>query len=421
MLCVGLTGGIACGKTYVRRQLECQHIVTLDLDHVSRAVVRPGSVGQKQVIETFGPSLLLPDGGLDRRSLAELVYSSVAARKRLNAIIHPLVRQEEREQLRQFAAAGARVAVVDAALLIEAGCHLRFDRVIVADCAVETQLERLQRRDGLGREAAVARMGAQLPVAEKRRFASHVIDTNGSKAETDDQVRIVASQLADLAATPAQVALLAAERVLSALTVLLDRRGGGIGALELLQHIEVQGGLDLQRLATQLNPECDGEWWEAAAGSTVAECPESLAIPVALWRLQHKGLDREGTVATAAALARLSHDRAGEIAEACLIADAVCELVAGNQLPRDWRERLHVWSGEARKWGEVGIPVRSARTLDEVAAECGRGGTGVGAADLPPVGAALLHIAGRSVPLVAEPDLVAVWSRLATGAWRDTE
>jgi dephospho-CoA kinase len=419
MLRVGLTGGIACGKTYVRQRLEAQGIATLDLDQLSRAVVRPGSGGHREVVEAFGSSVLAADGSIDRRGLAAVIFADTAARKRLNGIVHPLVRDEERRELRRLADAGARVAVVDAALLIEAGCHLRFERLIVAHCAAALQLERLQRRDGLGRDEAAARVAAQLAVAQKLPFASFTIDTNGSKERTEEQVAEIGLRLDSLAAARAPAALLPNERVVAALTAIRDERLAGVGPLELLQHIERQRGVDLCQLAKQQRPSWDGNWYDAVARRAVKEGPELLTLPLVLWLLATRGLDRERAVAAAAAAARLTHDRPEEIAEACLLADAVCEVAVEGELSRDWRERLSAWREEVRKWGEAAVPDRTSGTLDAVSHGCARPTAATGARDATPsdrVGEALLRIAGRLSAEPADPGLAEVWCRVVDKA-----
>ena len=163
MLRVGLTGGIACGKSHVLRRLAGHGLQTLDLDAVARDVTAPGSPALQEISGAFGAGVLGPDGSLDRAALAALVFADAAARARLNAIVHPRVRAEEARRAEDVAGRGAAVLVTDAALLVEAGAHLRFDRLVVVHCDPGQQLERLRARDGLDEGAARARVLAQMP------------------------------------------------------------------------------------------------------------------------------------------------------------------------------------------------------------------------------------------------------------------
>ncbi len=418
MLRVGLTGGIACGKTFIRQRLESLKIATLDLDQLSRTVVRPGTPGHARVVEAFGGIVLAPDGSIDRGALASAIFRDATARRRLNGILHPLVRNEERAALRRLEGAGALVAVVDAALLIEGGRHLRFDRLIVAHCHPELQLERLQRRDGLTRRDAASRIAAQLPGDEKLRFASYAVDTNGTKERTEEQVAAVGQALLGLRSAPAPAGLPSNESAVGALTAIRDERVAGVGPLELLQHIESQHGVDLQHLARLLRPSWDGDWYDAARGHASADGPERLTLPVVLWRLATKGMDRAGVLASAAAVARVATERPAEIAEACLLADAACELVLNGALARDWREQLTSWRVEARKWGQASVPPRTARTLDEVSGAGARGAAAPDASEggsAERVGEALRQIAGRVPAAAADAGIADAWRRVLEG------
>jgi len=202
MLRVGLTGGIACGKSHVLRRLELRGCRTLDLDRVAHDVMVPGGSAYADVLAAFGPAILRSDGAVDRKALAALVFQDLVARDRLNGIVHPLVRIEERRWVAALAGKADAVIVVDAALLVEGGLHLRFDRLIVVHCAPEEQLRRLMARDALSREDAEARLRAQMPVAEKRRFAHLQLDTSGSPDDTDARADALAATLFALAQTP---------------------------------------------------------------------------------------------------------------------------------------------------------------------------------------------------------------------------
>ncbi len=177
MLLVGLTGGIATGKsTGSRLFVECgAHLIDADL--LARAVVEPGRPAYNQIVEAFGPGMLRADGTLDRERLGRLVFENVAQLERLNAIVHPHVAIEQERRSQEIAAADPHAVVIyDAALLIEAGAHKRMDKIIVVTADDQTQLQRLMTRDNLSEEEARKRIHAQMPLAEKVKVADHVLD-----------------------------------------------------------------------------------------------------------------------------------------------------------------------------------------------------------------------------------------------------
>ncbi|MBX3290993.1 MAG: dephospho-CoA kinase [Acidobacteria bacterium] len=192
MLKVGLTGSIAVGKTYVCevfRELGC-HV--LDADQTARDVVAPGTPGLSQIIKEFGEDILLPDGSLDRKKLGAIVFNDPDKRQLLNSIVHPLVIEEQNKWIAEREADNPDgIVIVDAALMIESGGYKRFDRLIVVWCEDDIQLERLMRRDGLDEAAARTRIAAQMPQAEKKRFADHLIDTSEGFDDTRRRVREV--------------------------------------------------------------------------------------------------------------------------------------------------------------------------------------------------------------------------------------
>ena len=188
LLRVGLTGGIASGKSTVAKLLGDLGAVVLDADRVAHDVMAPGKAAFDRVAARFGPAILAPDGTIDRRALGAIVFRDAAARLDLEAIVHPAVIEEIERRIGALEAGGlARVAVIDAALLVESGYHRRVDRVIVLRCARGAQIERLLAR-GLSRDAAEARLAAQLPLEEKLAVAHYVIDTDIPLAETRTQV-----------------------------------------------------------------------------------------------------------------------------------------------------------------------------------------------------------------------------------------
>lgn len=190
---IGLTGGIACGKTTVANLLRDRGATVVDADQVARDVVAPGSAGLQAVVEAFGAQVLDADGALDRTKLGAQVFNDAPARARLEGILHPLIAQESMRQL--AAARGAPLVVYDAALLFEAGRAELFRPVVVVRVPPAVQRARLMARDGIDAAAADARIGSQMPVAEKAERADHVIDNGGTRAETEAQVDALWAQL----------------------------------------------------------------------------------------------------------------------------------------------------------------------------------------------------------------------------------
>ena len=183
---IGLTGGIASGKSTVARELERLGAVIIDADVLARDVVALGTEGLKAVVARFGNSVLAADGSLDRSVLARVIFADPQARADLNAIIHPLVRERAAE-LEAAAPVGAVVVHV-IPLLVETGQQDRFDAVVVVDTTVEEQLRRLTRRDGLTQTEAEQRVAAQASREERLGAATHVIDSSGPVRETMRQV-----------------------------------------------------------------------------------------------------------------------------------------------------------------------------------------------------------------------------------------
>ncbi len=192
-LLVGLTGGIASGKSTVSRQLAKLGCHVIDADVLAREVVAPGEPALQAIVEAFGPGVLLqPDGTLDRARLGATVFSHPEKRRRLEAITHPAIQARRQAILEVLAARGYDGLVVqDAALLIEVGGAAHVDRLVVVYAAPEVQLDRLMRRDGLDRAEAERRIASQMPLREKVRLAHYVIDNSDSHDETAAQVRAV--------------------------------------------------------------------------------------------------------------------------------------------------------------------------------------------------------------------------------------
>jgi len=196
MLKVGLTGSIAVGKSFVCdvfRELGC---AVLDADQVARDVVEPGTVGLKRVVEAFGESVLQPDGSLDRPKLGSIVFADTQKLLLLNSIVHPLVFESQNAWLSEVESNDPdAIAIVDAALMIESGGYKRFEKLIVVWCEAELQLQRLMAREGIDIEVAEARIAAQLPQDEKKRYADLLIDTSNGYDDTRRQTTEIFRQL----------------------------------------------------------------------------------------------------------------------------------------------------------------------------------------------------------------------------------
>ncbi len=188
MVKVGLTGGIACGKSTVAAMFRDLGAYVIDADQLARAALAPGSAGARAVSRAFGRGAA-PDGVVDRAKLGAMVFGHPRRRRRLEAIVHPHVFAEERRLTREIQARDPDAVVVfDAALLIESGSYRRMDAVVVVSADQHTQLARLAARDGLTRAQALARIKSQWPLARKRRVADYVIDGRAPKATIRRQV-----------------------------------------------------------------------------------------------------------------------------------------------------------------------------------------------------------------------------------------
>ncbi len=191
MLKVGLTGGIASGKSTVAEMFRRHGAHLIDADRVSRDVVVPGRPALEEIVEAFGRGVLRPDGALDRAALAAIVFNDDDARARLNAIVHPRIWEEEdRLCAIQEARDPDGVVMIDAAVIIEAGGAGRVDLMVVVDVDAEDQLERLAAK-GMSEEEARSRIRAQMPVAEKRTYGDYVLNNRGPVEETGRQVERV--------------------------------------------------------------------------------------------------------------------------------------------------------------------------------------------------------------------------------------
>jgi dephospho-CoA kinase len=192
MLKVGLTGGLACGKSFVGEALASYGCLLIQADLLGHQVIEPGGEAYEDVVREFGTGILEPGGRIDRRALAARVFQDPASLERLNQLVHPPVWRRQDELIADWAKREPKgIAVVEAAILVETGSYKRFDKIILVACREEQQFERAMRRPGAVEADVRARLSRQMPLSEKRKFADFVIDTSGEKADTLRQTRAV--------------------------------------------------------------------------------------------------------------------------------------------------------------------------------------------------------------------------------------
>jgi dephospho-CoA kinase len=199
MLRVGLTGGLASGKSLVGHFLSDLGCLLIQADELGHQVQAPGGEAYEGMICEFGREILNADGSIDRRRLAAEVFRDPERLHKLNALVHPFVRARRLKLEEDFARAHPDgIAVTEAAILIETGSYREYDRLIVAFCGAEQQVERAMSRDRLTREEVLNRMRQQMPLEEKMRYADYVIDTSGPKQDTLAQTQAVYKSLRSL-------------------------------------------------------------------------------------------------------------------------------------------------------------------------------------------------------------------------------
>jgi len=196
MRVVGLTGGIATGKSTVAEVLR-EHfgVPVVDADQVAREVVEPGEPALNDIVERFGPGVLVEDGSLDRAALREVVMHDAEARQALEGITHPAIYRTIASRLAALAREGHPIAVVEAALLVETGTGRQYDALVVVSCGPEEQVRRVVRRDGVDEVGARAVLAAQLPLADKERVADVVIRTDAPIEQLSAKVAVAWAQL----------------------------------------------------------------------------------------------------------------------------------------------------------------------------------------------------------------------------------
>jgi dephospho-CoA kinase len=204
MLVVGLTGGIASGKSTVSRSLQGAGIPVICADELAREAVKPGSPGLEEIRRLFGDEVIDTDGNLDRKAVARVVFSDDSKRKALESIIHPRVSEEKDRILSTLEGQGHSIVVVDVPLLYETDWQRQFDLVIVVYVPKALQEERLIKRDQISREEATSRIAAQMPIEKKKELADRIVDNTGDLAHTYVQVQRLVEELQAMALTEEQ-------------------------------------------------------------------------------------------------------------------------------------------------------------------------------------------------------------------------
>jgi len=201
MLLVGLTGGLASGKSFVGHALAELGCHLIDADELGHQVLMPGAEAYDAVVNEFGEEILDDDRYIVRRKLGALVWNNPERLAKLNGLVHPPVIAREQQMISEFAKRDpAAIVVVESAILVETGSYRRFDRLIVVVCTLEQQVERAMKRGVYSKEEVLARLSRQLPLEEKVRVADYVIDTSGAKENTLEQVSTLYESLRSLSA-----------------------------------------------------------------------------------------------------------------------------------------------------------------------------------------------------------------------------
>ncbi|EEM15022.1 MULTISPECIES: dephospho-CoA kinase [Bacillus] len=188
---IGLTGGIASGKSTVSQMFRELQIPVIDADIIAREVVEQGKEAYKEIVEVFGEDVLQVDGKLDRQKLGSIVFHNEEKRLQLNKIVHPAVRKEMNVQKDMYIKEGVQAVVLDIPLLFESKLTALVDRIVVVAVSPSMQLERLMKRNGFTEEDAKARIDSQMPLAEKATLANKVIYNDGTIAETKAQLQLI--------------------------------------------------------------------------------------------------------------------------------------------------------------------------------------------------------------------------------------
>lgn len=196
---IGLTGGIATGKSTVSALLREKQIPVVDADLIAREVVEPGKTAYEEIVKFFGQEILHWDGQIDRKKLGEIVFSDEEKRQALNAIVHPQIRKEMIRQAMEAQEAGNKLIVMDIPLLFESKLQYMVDRIVLVYVPADIQLARLIERDDIDEQQALKRIRAQWPIEAKKAEATYLIDNSGSREQTKAQVeRLIAALFSEL-------------------------------------------------------------------------------------------------------------------------------------------------------------------------------------------------------------------------------
>lgn len=196
---IGLTGGIACGKTTVCGFFEALGAGTVSADEVAHQIIQPGEEAYLKIVEVFGSAILNEDKTINRSALGALVFNSSDLRMKLNEITHPIIIRRTTEMMEKMARKHHYpVSIVDAALMVESGSYKRFEKLIVVWCTEAQQIERIRSRWKFTEQEARLRVSAQMPLSEKRRYADYEIDTSGTLEHTKEQVHALYHTLLSL-------------------------------------------------------------------------------------------------------------------------------------------------------------------------------------------------------------------------------
>ncbi|MCX7904698.1 MAG: dephospho-CoA kinase [Caloramator sp.] len=198
MIVLGLTGGIASGKSTVSKMLKEQGFPIIDADIISREIMKKGESAYEEIIDKFGYEILNFTGEIDRKRLREIVFNQKDKLKMLNDITHPQILNRIKEEIKFYKNNGARICVVDAALLIETGFYKHVDLVLLVYCDRETQINRLMNRDGLTYEQAIKIINSQMDFEEKKKFADYIIDNSKDLENTKKQLNYIINSIINM-------------------------------------------------------------------------------------------------------------------------------------------------------------------------------------------------------------------------------
>ncbi len=188
---IGLTGGIASGKSTISNLLKTYGIAVIDADQIARDVVEPGNDAYKQIVEHFGTEILETDGTIARKKLGTVIFNDPKERKTLNGIVHPAIRQKMRDEKDRYFEEGEEVVVYDIPLLFESDLRHMVDKTLLVYVDDNVQFERLLHRDQTTKEEAQSRINSQMPLTEKKSLADEVIDNNGTIEQTEAQLQAI--------------------------------------------------------------------------------------------------------------------------------------------------------------------------------------------------------------------------------------